>query len=692
MRAMKYRLVSSLSLLVLVACEETVVPTDGGPVYDPYAAACEGLDPTMCILPWPSSRYLEEDPTTATGFRVSIPIEATPRNRRRVSVDPAQFERFDGFSPFTSMITAFPHDIDPAGLPDERHIGDSLLPTSPTVLLEIGEDGSVTRVAHFAEVDTWPEARPDERPFYIRPAARLRPATRYVVAIRNLDYMDGTSVEPSPYFGALRDNTPFDQAPDLEGRRARFAEIFGFLEDADVARAELVLAWDFVTASDELIYSDLITARDRAHEALDESGVSCTIERTDTSPSPEIARRMVGTFRVPLFINGEDPTSVEESSLHRDASGAPISTTTAEIPFVAAISTTVYDRIRDGSGGAGRLMAYGHGLFGSRFEGAGGDQPTDGASGWFNELVDELGLVTIATDWWGMSENDVTRVTLTLNEFSSFSSTGERLVQGMVNLEVMMRSFREVCIGEPATENPFYVVPEAGGEPVLAYDPGDRYYYGNSQGGIMGLTFAGMSLEVDRFVAGVPGVAYSVMIPRSSNWQTYGVIMRNGYPRFIDGATLMTMSQSLWDLADPSTFVGHITHDPLPCSLDETRCPGGLTPTHDVMFHIGVDDPQVANITADMAVRTAGVPVVTPSPYLPYGVPTTDVAVPSGMVIFEIPGAPVLPIGTRDPGSEDGEDAHSGPRRAASGRAMIDAFFHPDGVVASTCDGPCNPD
>src|SRR5687768_10137904 len=113
-----------------------------------------------------------------------------------------------------------------------------------------------------------------------------------------------------------------------------------------------------------------------------------------------------------------------------------------------------------------------------------------------------------------MSEDDVPRVTLTLTEFSTFDATAERLVQGVVNLEVMVRSFRELCIGAPSATNPFYVVPTAGGDPVLAYDPAERYYYGNSQGGIMGTTFAGMSLEVEHFAAGVGGVAYSVMIPR----------------------------------------------------------------------------------------------------------------------------------------------------------------------------------
>ena len=99
----------------------------------------------------------------------------------------------------------------------------------------------------------------------------------------------------------------------------------------------------------------------------------------------------------------------------------------------------------------------------------------------------------------------------------------------------------------------------------------------------------------------------------------------------------------------------------------------------------------MANITADMAVRTMGIPVLLPSPYEPYDVPTTAVSVPDAMVIFAIPGTPVLPLGTRDPGTES-NPAHGGPRSAASARAQMDAFFHPDGMVVPTCTGVCDPD
>jgi len=655
-------------------------PSDA-PVANPYAPECEGLDPAACLLPWPSSRYLAEDPSTATGVRIDLPVEAMPTNFRRIPVDPAPFGRFDGFSPMTSAITVLPEGTDYSVFADERHIADSLEADSHSVILEIAEDGSATRVAHFAEPDTWPDALPSERPFYIRPAARLREGTRYVVAIRNLVDEAGAPIDALPYFRALRDDVPFAEATDIEGRRADFEEIFGLLEGAGVPRSELFLAWDFVTATGETIWGDMVAMRDGAHEALDAEGTSCTIEEVQMSPDEHIARRVYGTVRVPLFLNGVDPASVDESRVNRGSDGAPLQNGYADVPFTASIPTSTVEGLADGSGSPARLLTYGHGLFGSRGE-------TE--SGWFREMIDQLGMVGIAVDWWGMSSDDVVRVTGTLTEMSSFDATGERLLQSLVNFETLTRSIRERCFGEPAVDNPFYVVPTGGGDPVLTFDPSERYYFGNSQGGIMGTSLAGVSLEIERFNLGVGGVSYAIMIPRSSNWQTYGAIMRNGYRRQLFRALLMQMVQSMWDLSEPSTYAPHVLRDTLPCGLDEARCPGGRTPPHHVLYQIGVDDDQVANITSDIAARTMGLPILTPSPYLPYGLDEVSTSVPDAMVIFAIPGTPVLPIGTRDPGSAP-NPAHEGPRRSAAARAQIDAFCRPDGVVTVTCDGVCDP-
>jgi hypothetical protein len=665
-------------------------------VPDPFPAECENVNPLECLAPWPSSRFIVTDATTRTGYRVDIPMAAMPRNRYGRQADPTQWNVIDGFSPATSMMTIVDVALDTTLLADERHIERSLEAGSTTVILEIPETGDPVRIAHYAEVDTWPEVDPSRVPLYIRPAARLRPGTRYVVAIRDLRTTSGAAVEPSPYFRALRDGTPLPEAEDLEGRRAAFDEIFTLLAGAGVERASLLEAWDFRTASDERLYEDLVTIRDEAIRQNDMAG-NCriTVTEVEEAPTDNEFRRIYGTVRVPLFLNGTEPggatlPSVELARIHRDAMGRPTQNDEipfAEVPFQATIPNSVRDRVA-GGGEAVRLLTYGHGLFGSADE---------IESGWFRDTVSELEMVGIAVDWWGMSQDDVPRVVRALGEFSTFSATPERLEQGLTNFMILTHSFlnagRGRCeiVGTTEVPRPFHIAPTAGGDPVLAYDPAERYYYGNSQGGIMGLALAGVSVDITRFVSGVGGMSYSTMIPRSTNWQVYGATMANSYRRQVDRALLMTMAQSQWDFGEPSTYAAFIRGETLPCSLGDEYCPGGRTPQHHVLMMIGQDDAQVANITADTAARTIGIPLLLPSPYTPYGLETTagGAGVTDALAIFAIPGTPALPLGTRDP--IDDNPAHEGVRRSAAGHVMMDRFLRPDGVVEQTCDGVCDP-
>ena len=88
------------------------------------AAECNPLGAgTSCMMPWPSSAYLEEDSSTATGFRLAIPIEAMPINVNKYPVDPAPLNRWDGFSPSGPILASFPNGVSATGLGPEVNIG-----------------------------------------------------------------------------------------------------------------------------------------------------------------------------------------------------------------------------------------------------------------------------------------------------------------------------------------------------------------------------------------------------------------------------------------------------------------------------------------------------------------------------------------------------------------------------------------
>ena len=43
----------------------------------------------------------------------------------------------DGFSPFPKIMTYFPEEIDDSNLPPHWNVANSLLPSSPTVILDV---------------------------------------------------------------------------------------------------------------------------------------------------------------------------------------------------------------------------------------------------------------------------------------------------------------------------------------------------------------------------------------------------------------------------------------------------------------------------------------------------------------------------------------------------------------------------
>ncbi|MCX7807353.1 MAG: hypothetical protein N2515_01985, partial [Deltaproteobacteria bacterium] len=425
-----------------------------------------------------------------------------------------------------------------------------------------------------------------------------------------------------------------------------------------------------------------------------------TVTQVEEDPEPNLWRRVHGSIRTPLFLNSTDPaaaspTPFEAARIRRNNDGRPVQnseTPFAEVPFVASIPKSVERMVREG-GAPARLLVYGHGLFGSRGE---------THSEWFRRTIEELKMVGIAVDWWGMSENDLARVLRSLRDFSSFIATPERLQQGLLNFMVLTRSFIRYGQGRcelnsmTSIAQPFHVAPGGGGDPRLVFNPEERYYYGNSQGGIMGLSLAGLSVDIVRFVSGVGGIAYSTIISRSTNWGYFGNVLGISYPAYVDRAIMLVMSQTMWALAEPATYAPFIHTPTLPCTLDATTCPDGRTPHHHVLLMVGQDDAQVPTISADTAARTIGdVPVLLPAPYVPYGLPTTmgsndTMKVRDAMAIFTFPGSRMLPPGTRDPMGDT--PSHEGVRRAASALRMMDLFWREDGAVYHTCDGVCDPE
>lgn len=229
------------------------------------------------------------------------------------------------------------------------------------------------RVAHWLETDhssdDWDKTflEDDRRALMGWPAQRLKGGTRYVFAISHLVNDAGQTIEPSVAFKALRDKLPY--AP-VEPRRAHFEQdIFPLLTAAGMSRADLSIAWDFTTASDDTWTADMLSMRDQTL-ALMPQGATFNVMTRNANPRPGVAVELIGLITVPWFLSDTEP--VAGTHVVHGATGAPEQQGSNEVDFYAIVPESV-------ASGAVNATAvyYGHGLFGSASELASGYLDTE---------------------------------------------------------------------------------------------------------------------------------------------------------------------------------------------------------------------------------------------------------------------------------------------------------------------------
>ena len=281
---------------------------------------CEILNNAECMLPYPSSRFLEPA-NTPTGYHLAFPVGGMPAQQGQ-PLSPAPYRKLDGFSPTVQILMNFPGGVDPvlshasylipalSGEQNARSYGTrSLDPDSPTVLIDAD---SGEHILHFVENDSHAAGNPARQVLFLRPGRSLQPSHHYIVAVRDVQHPDGTSVKPEPPFAALRDRRPTTIAA-LEARRNHFEDLFFRLGRAGVERHDLVLAFDFVVQSDAGLTGQMLSMRDQAFAWLASQtqptfAIDDVTENDCTKPGTFVWRTVIGTYRVPLFLTS-DPVS-----------------------------------------------------------------------------------------------------------------------------------------------------------------------------------------------------------------------------------------------------------------------------------------------------------------------------------------------------------------------------------------------
>jgi hypothetical protein len=641
------------TVALLFSCATETSPNqEPSPLDIPDDPDCDPLVPEVCGMPFPSSKWLVEDAQRVTGYTLTFGPTTLPKNTAGVHVDPAPYRRLDGFGVGSPAVAYFPN-LDGSLLPGEDKIAESLEPNARVMMFEdVG--GALKRIPCFAELDLH-STIPAERSLIIRPAVLLREGTRYAVALRNLKHADGKQVEPSDAFIALRDGRA--KGTPVEARAERFERLFSDLATVGVPKDDLVLAWDWTTASHETLHGPLLHMRDEAFAELGTESPTFAITNLTTfteAENPDIAYEVLGTFDVPDYTVPQSTGSKTGYVLNWGDDGLPNTSGVYKAEFRARIPRSAL------GGDPHGIIMHGHGLNGTH--GQIGDVPA--------ALANREKLIVIGCNMIGMSSEDVPAILEMITDFSNFPILADRLHQGVLNHAFLLRGMK---VG-------FDKVPEIAATGVVI-DPSRIYYEGISQGGIFGATHVAMSLDVTRGHLGVPGNNYSTLLLRSTDFGPFFVVVGLQYPDARDQQILLSAVQSLWDRTDPVSHYRHLSAEPHP-----------NTPSHSVLLGQAQGDWQVANLTNEIVTRS-DIGVALMSGYgkdVALVSPTTYPHSGSGLVNYDF-GNP-WPVPGNIPPDDKVGDPHGKPRNREHHNEQLFHFLR-TGEIIDVCGGDgCTPE
>jgi hypothetical protein len=662
-------------------------------------AGCDNNQARHCYLPFPSDAYTVAA-GTPTGRRVELSQTELPRNISGRAIDPLEWNRSDGFSAGSPLLLWAPQvDLLRSGVPTILDIEASMADDAPIVLLDAE---TLERRPYWAEFDSGASSDLTKL-LVIRPAVNLQPGRRYIVALRDLLDRGGESVRPERAFRAYRDRLDTDE-PRIEARRNHMENLFEILEEAGVLRSNLFLAWDFTVASTESTTERMLHLRDDAFGELGDAVPSFEVtgvfdlpgpgESTEAVPADDteaddteaddtgaddtgadldtdgvrIARYVSGTVDVPLYLTGEGAPA---SRLRRGTDGLP--ERNPETPWYPARFVCALPRTATPDEPASPVL-YGHGLFTSADSVAHED---------VQRMASEHRFVYCATDWIGLGAEDLDNVAVALADISEFPTVLDRLQQAMLNSLYLGR-----LLAHPDGLAAHEAFADDDGNRLVDHDA--LYFEGDGHGAVLGGALTAVAQDWERAVLTGAGMNHSTLFERGAGFDMLRSVLEPAYGDDLDRMLVMALLQMLWDRVEVNGYAANLIVDPLPG-----------TPPHEVLVHVAFGDFQVADLTAFVLARTAGIPYR--EPLLADNRAFVDLTfaldeVPtwphdgSALVLWDS-GGPSPPVGNRPPRGEldpDGpHDPHRDPRGSAAAREQKARFLR-EGVVIDVCDDePC---
>jgi len=331
-------------------------------------------------------------------------------------------------------------------------------------------------------------------------------------------------------------------------------------------------SWEFTVASTDSLSGRLLAMLEVAYDDIGDGSPEFTV---DSVSSVGGVRTIDGSFDIPNFLDNDGSPG---GRLLLD-SGRP--RLNAESPTWAAKYHCV---VPESPASPAPTIVYGHGLLGDRTE-----------VDFFGSFAGLGTVAACATDWLGMSSEDLGNLAGILGEMGRFGEQADRMLAGQVAFQMLGR-----LTNHPSGFASHEAFRDATGTPVIASD--STLFVGNSQGGILGGAATAVSTEWTRAVLGVPGVNYSLLLPRSSDWPEFQTLFEAAYLDVDDRLLAVVLAQMLWDRGENAGYVQHLTDDPYP----------GRS-VKDVLLVGAFGDHQVANVSTDVLARTIGARIQQPA-------------------------------------------------------------------------------
>ena len=679
-----FRLMAALVGISLLACgnagdppiaiADVVTDVDPGPTSE-----CPPIFGDQCLSVWPWFG-LQKPAATKSGASNDLMAKWLPQNNVGKAMDVSAFNRRDGVSPVTPIVILPPHTVDPKVLADETKPEGSLASGSATVMVDAATG---KRIRHVAELDqnTGDDKR---RALLLRSYAPLGYGRVIIVGLtKNLLGKDGQPMPIAPAFAELVLNAKAPANGRLNRGLAQWKQDLSALAKVGVAKDQLVAAWHFTTASADWVTGPAIDLRNQVLAQVGASGLGLKIQKIEVDPAfvaalpglnsqtlpsgatlivapihQDMALRIQGEFETPLAMTkGQDADSTlnwqgDQPKVLADKTGWR--------PFVLIAGPKALQ-----AAVAPPLTLYGHGFLRTIcLDFCVVPKSPDAASHFFHAA----GAVAVGTEWWGLSQPDLTVATAITSDLGRAPELTDKLMHGAVFHIALSRAIQAKLSDDPR----FGVLAPGNKSPRPLTDGkiGLRYT-GNSLGGIMGTTLVALHPDIARAVVNVASGGWSTMMNRSSNFSLFLALVTAYYPDPYDQQLLFALMQTHWDLNDPVHFAGLAGLSPLP----------GSHPDRKVLWPISWGDSQVPNLCSATLLRGAGAPLLGP-PIAQWPDVKTDLTQP-----FDGPVAMVQwdsLRGEHPPGNgprETDNGSHYATRWMPEYQQMMGRFLYGDGKV-----------